>query len=349
MASPFRTAGMAQPASASLTPQDITVAVNTDPQAVLQYIVSLENEVIRLQNHLVASREEMYTVIQISMSAVASEMSKTLNVTKNSLIGIQEKFHRIAASRSDLVGAVRPGVLRQYQQGSPGPQIAGNGAIPTSANFLGIGREDQKMDLLTAEDSPQYARMSQPPLNPTPRAAAHYTPTKNALGPGTLLDLSRTQENAVFPSTAANLTPQFATTSSIFEVSPTRSNVPFPRSFAVKPPMSANVKIAAPALTVRSDSQKNVQKQESSNEAFIVSYHSFSTLLSQLILSRHSWPTATRFHAIIEAHLNQSPKQQLLSLRLHHLKQSLPTITRLICPSLPDQLDDLSSSMILAS
>lgn len=277
----------------TITPQDLLIATKQDPQAVLEYINNLEHENMRLRHEMLSSRDEMFTVVQNSLSAIANHVSQTLGVTKGSLIDIQKNFIKIGFTRNgNDADFVKPAVLRRYQEGD-----IGNQATKKEAAIAGIFNKSLE-DLLTSPYSPtvDYFGGSHLPLSPKQKAnVVNYTTTKPGSGLGSMFNPFGGQAITSLPPLKAT-TPKHAPISTIAETFPVQANSrssvlaspepqsskvdlqprttpvigdPSPFRFGTSPALVAQSQkqvetpITTAGLAVRSESQQNVRKLDS--------------------------------------------------------------------------------------
>jgi hypothetical protein len=269
-----------------MDPQELVRAVTQDPQAVLQYIIRLENENQRLHNHLAASRQEMSTVVQNALSSIASEMTKTLQVTKKSLVGVQKEFNRIAIARREDLSIDWPTVLRHNEDELQVPR-----APTANTNDEGIITVFGKTSCNHPEFqfSQQSDQLSCLPALENLKADGKKIDNKTTdFGPepgsSSMFDLVKAPEVTTFPSTNRNVTLQYPATPPVIETCSVRVDLHPSASIDVHPLSLKQIEAseAKSALAVRSKSQQNVQKLDSkpATEEFIVQLSSirlFST------------------------------------------------------------------------
>lgn len=302
-----------------MTPQDLVIAANQDPQAILNYINNLERENMRLQHELLSSKDEMHAVIQQSLNAIAENVTLMLNVTKGSLVDIQKNFLKIGFTRNgNEADYIKPAVLRHYQEGETCRQ-----SIRNEAAVAGIFNKNLA-DILTSPYSPAAGHYSESHLSLSPRnkgSTADYTPTKAGSRTGSIFNSFGGQANTSLPPSTTHTIQQHAPTSAIAEKYSVQANshpsvLLFPGSRSSKvnfqprttsiivEPSPARVgasptsvtqfqkHVEAPitrvGLAVRSDSQQNVRNLDSkaATDEFLVFLYTHTTLESKLTLSR---------------------------------------------------------------
>jgi hypothetical protein len=104
--------------ASKMIPLDLVIAVHRDSQAVLSYIVGLEEENNRLRtNHAGNLRHQLQTITQDGFNSMILEIDKVINSTNSTFVCMQDQIRHALQTRS--VGnyiTPRPNVLIHYPE-----------------------------------------------------------------------------------------------------------------------------------------------------------------------------------------------------------------------------------------
>jgi hypothetical protein len=104
--------------ASKMTPLDLVIAVHRDSQAVLSYIVGLEEDNNRLRtNHAGNLRHQLQTITQDGFNSIILEIDKVINTTNSTFTCMQDQIRHALQTRS--VGSYitpRPNVLIHYPE-----------------------------------------------------------------------------------------------------------------------------------------------------------------------------------------------------------------------------------------